>query len=199
MTSISRKPTARSRPSAGRRPRSVRPRDGQHRRLGVDAECVPDVVSPDHGGARASDGFLKIRDRCRKAHELHRRVWDAPPCRHCGGVSMADQPVSAVVCKANLHTAAVHEMLDEAVEQDGVLRGGLFPSGMPLHQQRGGRSYEPAVPTDVCKPGPARPSRLVRVTVKGLGLAVELCSHAPRRNRPRTHDRTASSLTVTLS
>ena len=21
-------------------------------------------------------GFLKIRDRCRKAHELHRRMWD---------------------------------------------------------------------------------------------------------------------------
>ena len=21
-------------------------------------------------------GFLKIRDRCRKAHDLHRRVWD---------------------------------------------------------------------------------------------------------------------------
>ena len=138
-------------------------------------------------------GFLKIRDRCRKVRELHRRVWDVHPCRHCGGVSTPDERVSAVVCNANLDRLGARDA-DEAVEQDGVLRGGLFPSGMPSHEQRGGSTHEPAVPTDVCKPGPARPSRLVRVTVTGLGLAVELSplrpseqpTPHPRQSRPST-------------
>ena len=183
---------------AGRRPR-VRPPDGQHRRLGVDAECVPDVVSPDHGGALFSARVLE------DSRPLPQGLRTAPPgvgrlpCRHCGGVSTPDERVSAVVCNANLDRRGARDA-DEAVEQDGVLRGGLFPSGMPSHEQRGGPSHEPAVPTDVCKPGPARPSRLVRVTVTGLGLAVELSplrpseqpTPHPRQSRPSTQRQTLS-------
>src|SRR5208337_1091580 len=72
------------------------------------------------------------------------------PCRHCGGVSTPDERVSAVVCNANMDRLGARDA-DEAVQQDGLLRGGLFPSGMPSHEQRGGPSHEPAVPTDVCK------------------------------------------------
>ena len=172
MTLISRKPTCvfaaeardvdpeyaprRSTPTVGRR-RGMRSR-----------RCFPD-----HGGALFSARFLKIRDRCRKARELHRRVWDVYRAATAEEFRRSDERVSAVVCNANLDRLGARDA-DEAVEQDGVLRGGLFPSGMPSHEQRGGSSHEPAVPTDVCKPGPARPSRLVRVTVTGLGLAVEL-------------------------
>src|SRR5512135_2219452 len=45
---------------------------------------------------------------------------------------------------------------------------------MPSHEQRGGPSDEPTVSTDVCQPGRARPSRLVRVPAAGLGVAGEL-------------------------
>ena len=41
-------------------------------------------------------GFLKIRDRCRKARELHRRVWDVYR-GHRGGVSTPDERASTVV------------------------------------------------------------------------------------------------------
>ena len=69
-------------PDAGRRPR-VRPPDGQHRRLGVDAECVPDVVSPDHGGALFSARVLE------DSRPLPQGPRTAPPgvgrlpCRYC--------------------------------------------------------------------------------------------------------------------
>jgi len=59
----------------------------------VDPEYAPETVNTDGWAATRNaflawfpqitvvlcflHGFLKIRDRCRKAHELHRRVWDA--------------------------------------------------------------------------------------------------------------------------
>ncbi len=131
-------------------------------------------------------GFLKIRDRCRKARELHRRVWDVYR-GHRGGVSTPDERASNVVWHANLDRLGARDA-DEAVEQDGVLRAGLFPSGMPSHEQRGGPSHEPAVPTDVCQPGPAWRSRLVGVTAAGLGPAAELPPLCPAE-QPTPHPR----------
>ena len=157
------------------------------------------LFSPDHGGALFSARVLE------DSRPLPQGPRTAPPgvgrlpCRHCGGVSTPDERVSAVVCNANLDRLGARDA-DEAVEQDGVLRGGLFPSGMPSHEQRGGSADEPAVPADVCKPGLARPSRLVRVTVTGLGLAVELSplrpseqpTPHPRQSRPSTQRQTLS-------
>ena len=180
----------------------------------VEPEYAPETVNTDGWAATRNafqtlfplitvvlcfpHGFLKIRDRCRKAHELHRRVWDVYR-GHRGGVSTPDEQASTVVWHANLDRLGARDA-DEAVEQDGVLRGGLFPSGMPSHEQRGGPSHEPAVPTDVCKPGPARPSRLVRVPATGLGLAAELSplrpaeqpTPHPRQSRPSTQRQTLS-------
>src|SRR4051794_35598968 len=69
---------------------------------------------------------------------------------------------------------------------------------MPSHEQCGGPSDEPAVPTDVCQPRLARPSRHVGVAAAGLGLAAELsplCSAEqptprPRQPRPSTQRQT---------
>src|SRR3982750_526258 len=91
---------------------------------------------------------------------------------------MCGTGVSAVVWHANLDRRGVRDA-DEVVEQDGILRGGLCPSGMPSHEQRGGPTDEPALPADVCEPGLARPSKLVGVPATGLGLAVELSPLCP--------------------
>jgi hypothetical protein len=55
-------------------------------------------------------GFLKVRDRCRKAHELHRRVWDVYRAataeefrRRMGGLQQG--------CETQAWTAPVREML----------------------------------------------------------------------------------------
>ncbi len=53
--------------------------------------------------------------------------------------------------------------------QDGVVRHGLRPSGMPSDEQRGGPTDEPTGPADGCGSRPARPSGLVRVEAEGLG------------------------------
>src|SRR3954467_15558183 len=71
---------------------------------------------------------------------------------------------------------------------------------MPSHEQRGGPSDEPTVPTDVCQPGRARPSRHVRVPAAGLGVAAELSplcppeqpTPHPRQSRPSTQRQTLS-------
>ena len=89
-----------------------------------NAECFPDVVSPDHGGALFSARVLE------DSRPLPQGPRTAPPgvgrlpCRHCGGVSTPDERVSAVVCNANLDHLGARDA-DETVEQDGVLRAGL--------------------------------------------------------------------------
>ncbi len=98
-----------------------------------------------------------------------------------------------MVCHANLDRPGARDA-DEAVEQDGVLRGGLCPSGMPSHEQRGGPPDEPAVPTDVCKPGLARPSSSSEFRLRGWALLLNFRPYAPRSNRPRTHDSPAHRL-----
>jgi len=118
-------------------------------------------------------GFLKVRDRCRKAHELHRRVWDIYRAATAEEFRRLMSRVSAMVCHPDLDRPGARDA-GEAVGQDGVLRGGLRPSRMPSHEQRGGPADEPDVPADVCGPGPARPSGLVRVASAGLGVVGEL-------------------------
>ena len=74
MTSISRKPTACSRPRAGRRPQYAQTvnTDGWASTRNAFQTLFPLITVV----LCFLHGFLKIRDRCRKACELHRRVWD---------------------------------------------------------------------------------------------------------------------------
>ena len=68
-------------------------------------------------------GFLKIRDRCRKARELHRRVWDvyrAATAKEFRRLMNEFQQW----CATQTWTTSVRDA-DETVEQDGILRGGL--------------------------------------------------------------------------
>ena len=106
----------------------------------VEPEYAPETVNADGWAATRNafqalfptiavvlcflHGFLKVRDRCRKARDLHRRVWDvyraatAEEFRRLMGELQQ-------WCGTQTWTAPVREMLDEAVGQDGVLRGGL--------------------------------------------------------------------------
>src|SRR5208337_4813142 len=65
---------------------------------------------------------------------------------------------------------------------------------MSSHEQRGGSADEPAVPADVCKPGLARSSKLVRVTAAGLGLTAELSPLCPAE-QPTPYPRQSRSST----
>ena len=106
----------------------------------VEPEYAPETVNTDGWAATRNafqalfppiavvlcflHGFLKIRDRCRKAHDLHRRVWDVYRAATAEEFRRLMNELQQW-CATQTWTASVREMLDEAVEQDGVLRGGL--------------------------------------------------------------------------
>ncbi len=113
----------------------------------------PDLVSPECGGTLFSTRVLEDSRPLPQGPRTAPSGVGRVPRGHRGGVSTPDERASNVVWHANLDRLGARDA-DEAVEQDGVLRAGLFPSGMPSHEQRGGPSHEPAVPTDVCQPGP---------------------------------------------
>ena len=106
----------------------------------VEPEYAPETVNTDGWAATRNaflawfpriavvlcflHGFLKIRDRCRKARELHRRVWDVYRAATAEEFRRLMDEFQQW-CGTQTWTASVREMLDEAVGQDGVLRGGL--------------------------------------------------------------------------
>jgi hypothetical protein len=94
----------------------------------VEPEYAPETVSVDGWAATRNafrslfpsiaailcflHGFLKIRDRCRKAHELHRRVWDV----YRAATAEEFRRLMAELqrwCEAQTWTAAVREMLEK--------------------------------------------------------------------------------------
>src|SRR5512135_711340 len=69
-------------------------------------------------------GCLKVRDRCRTARELHRRVWDVYRAATAEEFRRLMDALQQW-CATQTWTASVCEIADEAVEPDGDLRGGL--------------------------------------------------------------------------
>ena len=118
-------------------------------------------------------GFLKIRDRCRKARDLHRRVWDVYRAASAEEFRRLMDEFQQW-CTTQTWPASVHDMLAKLWSKTESYAAAYAPSGMPSHEQRGGPADEPVVPADVRGSGPARPSGLVRVAAAGLGAAGEL-------------------------
>jgi hypothetical protein len=138
-------------------------------------------------------GFLKVRDRCRKDRELHRRVWDvyraatAAEFRRLMGEFQQ-------WCATRSWTAPVHEMLRklwdktesyvEAYAHPGCHRTSnavdrpmnrlcrLMYAGRGLHGHQGSSELR----------------------LRGWALLLNFRPYAPRSNRPRTHDSPAHRL-----
>ena len=136
-------------------------------------------------------GFLKIRDRCRKAHELHRRVWDvyraatAEEFRRLmasfsGGVQRKPGPPGA-------------RDAGEAVGQDGVYVVAYAHPGCHRTSNAVDRPMNRLCRLMYASRGlhghQARPSRL-----RGWALLLNFRPYAPRGNQPRTHDSPAHRL-----
>ena len=127
----------RGRGAAGRS--RVCSRDGQHRRLGGDAQCLLGVVPLITVVLCFLHGFLKIRHRGRKAHDRHWRVWDvyrAATAEEFRRRMNALQPW----CATQTWTAAVQEMLIKlwnkteyflTVKRQPTDPGGRHPGGVP--------------------------------------------------------------------
>lgn len=138
-------------------------------------------------------GFLKIRDRCRKAHELHKRVWEvywAPTAEEF----RRRMSVFQQWCASQTFTAPVQEMLSKlsnkteayaaAYEHPGCHRtsnavdrpmnrlGRLMYAGRGLHGHQGSSELR----------------------LRGWALLFNFRPFARRSNQPRAHDSPAHRL-----
>ena len=78
----------------------------------ASTRCVPASPLPQHIAADEDHGFLKIRDRCRKYHDLHQRVWDV-----CRTESAADFGTRMDSLKTWSETADLRGSVQENLEK----------------------------------------------------------------------------------
>ncbi len=136
-------------------------------------------------------GFLKIRDRCRKARELHRRVWDVYRAATAEEFRRLMNEFQQW-CATQTWTASVHEMLTKlwnktefyvvAYSHPGCHRTSnavdrpmnrlcrLMYANRGLHGHQGSSE------------------------LRGWALLLNFRPYAPRSNQPRTHDSPAHRL-----
>jgi hypothetical protein len=138
-------------------------------------------------------GFLKIRDRCRKSHELHRRVWDvyrAVTAEEFRRLMSAFQQW----CESQTWTASVREMLTKlwnktesyaaAYEHPGCHRTSNAvdrPMNRLCRLMYAGRGLH----------GHQSPSER---RLRGWALLLNFRPYAPRSNQPRAYDSPAHRL-----
>jgi hypothetical protein len=138
-------------------------------------------------------GFLKIRDRCRKASELHRRVWDVYRAATAEEFRRLMNEFQQW-CATQTWTTSVREMLTKLWNKTESYVVAYDHPGCHRTSNAVDRPMNPAVPADVCKPGLARPSKHVRVTAAGLGLTAELSPLCPAE-QPTPYPRQSRSST----
>ena len=175
----------------------------------VEPEYAPETVSTDGWAATRNafqalfplitvvlcflHGFLKIRDRCCKAHELHRRVWDV---YHAATAEEFRRLMGAFQqwCATQTWTAPVREMLAKLWNKT--------ESYVVAYARPGWHRTSNAVDRPM--------NRLCRLMYASRGLHGHQCSselrlrgwalllnfrpYAPRSNHPRTHDSPAHRL-----
>jgi hypothetical protein len=138
-------------------------------------------------------GFLKIRDRCRKAHELHRRVWDVYRAATAEEFRRLMREFQQW-CSTQVWTASVQEMLTKlwnktesyvvAYDHPGCHRTSNAvdrPMNRLCRLMYAGRGLH----------GHQSSSEL---RLRGWALLLNFRSYAPRSNRPRVHDSPAHRL-----
>ncbi len=138
-------------------------------------------------------GFLKVRDRCRKAHELHRRIWDVYRAATAAEFRRLMDELRRW-CGTQAWTASVHAMLEKlwgkteayavAYDHPGCHRTSnavdrpmnrlcrLMYAGRGLHGHQGSSELR----------------------LRGWALLVNFRPYAPRSNRPRPDDSPAHRL-----
>ncbi len=150
----------RLKPKVRRRPGTPSPRSSPRSRSSPASRA---------GSSRSA----KVRDRCRKAHDLHRRVWDmyraATAEEFCRLVGELQQ-----WCTTQTLTTPVRERVAKLWARKESYAVASDHPGCHRASNAADPADEPVVPDDVRGPGPARRSGVVRVATEGLGAAGEL-------------------------
>ena len=186
MTSISRKPTACSRPK-----RDVAP------------EYAPQTVNTD-GWASTQNafqtlfplitvvlcflhGFLKIRDRCRKARELHRRVWDVYRAATAEEFRRLMNEFQQW-CATQTWTASVREMLTKLWNKTESYVVAYDRPGCHRTSNAVDRPMNRLCRLMYASRGLHGHQSSSELRLRGWALLLNFRPYAPRSNQPRAHD-----------
>jgi hypothetical protein len=175
----------------------------------VDPEYAPETVNTDGWAATRNafqalfppiavvlcflHGFLKIRDRCRKAHELHRRVWDvyraatAEEFRRLMGELQQ-------WCATQTWTASVREMLTKLWAKTESYAVAYDHPGCHRTSNAVDRPMNRLCRLMYAGRGVHGHQGTSELRLRGWALLLNFRPYAPRSNRPRAHDSPAHRL-----
>ena len=138
-------------------------------------------------------GFLKIRDRCRKAHELHRRVWDVYRAANAEEFRRRMNELQQW-CATQTWTAPVCAMLTKLWNKTESYVVAYAHPGCHRTSNAVDRPMNRLCRLMYASRGMHGHQSSSEPRLRGWGLLMNFRPHAPRSNRPRTHDSPAHRL-----
>lgn len=138
-------------------------------------------------------GFLKIRDRCRKARELHRRVWDVYRAATAEEFRrLMDE--FRVWCDSQTWTASVGEMLEKLWNKTDSYAVAYDHAGCHRTSNAVDRPMNRLCRLMYAGRGLHGHQASSERRLRGWALLLNFRPYAPRSNRPRAHDSPAHRL-----
>jgi hypothetical protein len=175
----------------------------------VDPEYAPETVNTDGWAATRNafqalfppiavvlcflHGFLKIRDRCRKAHELHRRVWDVYRAATAEEFRRLMNELQQW-CATQTWTASVREMLTKLWNKTESYAVAYDHPGCHRTSNAVDRPMNRLCRLMYASRGVHGHQGTSELRLRGWALLLNFRPYAPRSNRPRAHDSPAHRL-----
>ena len=138
-------------------------------------------------------GFLKIRDRCRKACELHRRVWDVYRAATAEEFRRLMNEFQQW-CATQTWTASVHEMLTKLWNKTEFYVVAYSHQGCHRTSNAVDRPMNRLCRLMYANRGLHGHQGSSELRLRGWALLLNFRPYAPRSNQPRTHDSPAHRL-----
>ena len=138
-------------------------------------------------------GFLKIRDRCRKARELHRRVWDVYRAATAEEFRRLMSEFQQW-CSTQVWTASVQEMLTKLWNKTESYVVAYGHPGCHRTSNAVDRPMNRLCRLMYAGRGLHGHQRSSELRLRGWALLLNFRPYAPRSNRPRFHDSPAHRL-----
>lgn len=175
----------------------------------VEPEYAPETVNTDGWAATRNafqawfpriavvlcflHGFLKIRDRCRKAHDLHRRVWDVYRAATAEEFRRLMNEFQQW-CGTQIWTASVREMLTKLWNKTESYVVAYDHPGCHRTSNAVDRPMNRLCRLMYASRGVHGHQGTSEFRLRGWALLVNFRPYAPRSNRPRAHDSPAHRL-----
>ena len=132
-------------------------------------------------------GFLKIRDRCRKAHELHRRVWDVYRAATAEEFRRLMNEFQQW-CATQTWTTSVREMLTKLWNKTESYMVAYDRPGCHRTSNAVDRPMNRLCRLMYASRGLHGHQSSSELRLRGWALLLNFRPYAPRSNQPRTHD-----------